>query len=120
MSKPKVFLILTLATAALASTGCHGAGRRRAFADEPALAGLDAEDKQFLDAPAAPAGVTVVDRHPLLYKPREYWENSGDNRFVKAAAATFVGVPAGVVGEVRQIFVGRPSAVVASPTTYDE
>ena len=50
----------------------------------------------------------VVDRHPLLSKPRDYWESSGDNKVVKAAAATFVGVPAGIYGEVKQIFVGVP------------
>ena len=111
MSKVRAIGILALAAAVLAATGCHGtAGRRR----EPALSGLDAEDQAYLDAPAA-RQVTVVDRHPLLYKPREYWENSGDNRFIKAAAATFVGVPAGVAGEVRQIFVGAPATVVTSP-----
>ena len=34
---------------------------------------------------------------------------SGDNKVVKAAAATFVGVPAGLYGEVKQIIVGRPA-----------
>jgi hypothetical protein len=52
--------------------------------------------------------VTFVDRHPLFSKPRQYWETSGDKKIVKAAAATFIGVPAGFVGEVRQIIVGAP------------
>ncbi len=49
-----------------------------------------------------------VDRHPLFSKPRQYWETSGDNKIVKAAAATFIGVPVGFAGEVKQIFVGAP------------
>jgi hypothetical protein len=53
--------------------------------------------------------VSFVDRHPLFSKPREYWDSSGDKKIVKAAAATFIGVPAGFVGEVRQIFVGAPA-----------
>jgi len=104
--------VLTLAATILAPAGCHNGGRRRTIADEPALSGLDAEDKAFLDAPAA-RPISTVDRHPILYKPREYWDNSGDNRIVKAAAATFVGVPAGIVGEVRQIFVGAPPTVTS-------
>jgi photosystem II stability/assembly factor-like uncharacterized protein len=119
MSTRKVFAILALATVALASFGCHGTGRRSASAvEDPAIAGLDAEDKAFLAAPGD-RGVTVVDRHPILYTPRDYWDNAGDNRFVKAAAATFVGVPVGIVGEVRQIFVGRPATVVAPATDID-
>jgi hypothetical protein len=112
---------MMLAATVLATAGCHGAGSRRTIADEPGLSGLDAQDKAYLDAPAASTASTVVDRHPLLYKPREYWDTSGDNRVVKAAAATFIGVPAGVVGEVRQIFTGAPPAVVnTSPTVRIE
>ena len=51
--------------------------------------------------------VTWVDRHPLFSKPRDYWDTSGDNKVVKAAAATFVGVPVGMYGEVKQIIVVR-------------
>jgi hypothetical protein len=53
-----------------------------------------------------PKTVTWVDRHPLFSKPRDYWETSGDNKVVKVAAATLVGVPAGIYGEVKQIIVG--------------
>ncbi len=114
MSRLKSFAILILATAVLATSDCHRGGRRRGIADEPTLSGLDAEDKAYLNAPAA-VPISTVDRHPILYKPREYWENSGDNRIVKAAAATFVGVPAGIVGEVRQIFVGAPPRTTTIP-----
>ena len=50
--------------------------------------------------------VTWVDRHPLFSKPRDYYETSGDNKVVKAAAATVIGIPAGIFGELRQIVVG--------------
>jgi hypothetical protein len=50
----------------------------------------------------------VVDRHPLFAKPREYYEGAGNNRLVKVTAATVVGIPAGLVGELRQIVAGRP------------
>ena len=117
MNTPRFFTYLMLAAIVLATAGCQSSGRRRGFAGEPTLSGLDAQDKAYLDAPAPSTASTMVDRHPLLYKPREYWDTSGDNRIVKAAAATFIGVPAGVVGEVRQIFTGAPGAVVnTSPT----
>lgn len=61
-------------------------------------------------APAPAPTVSFVDRHPLFSKPREYWQTSGDKKVVKAAAATFIGVPAGVVGEFKQIIVGTPQA----------
>ena len=32
-----------------------------------------------------------------VLQARDYWETSGDNKIVKAAAATFVGVPVGIV-----------------------
>jgi hypothetical protein len=54
--------------------------------------------------------ITWVDRHPLFSKPRDYWETSGENKVVKAAAATFVGVPVGLYGEVKQIIIGAPAS----------
>ena len=53
--------------------------------------------------------MTFVDRHPLLSKPRDYYESSGDNKFVKSMAAGVIGVPAGIVGELKQIVVGKPA-----------
>jgi hypothetical protein len=56
----------------------------------------------------APRTMTFVDRHPLLYKPRDYYESSGKNKIVKSAAAVVVGVPVGIFTELRQIVVGAP------------
>jgi len=50
--------------------------------------------------------VTWVDRHPLFYKPRDYYDTAGNNTLVKVGAATFVGVPVGFFYEVKQIVVG--------------
>jgi hypothetical protein len=47
-----------------------------------------------------------VDRHPLLYKPRDVYHTTAHHGVVKVMAATFVGVPAGVVCEVGQVING--------------
>ncbi len=109
MSRGKRFVYLSTAVLALSIAGCHSYSARRSIAAEPALSGLDAGDMAVLETPPV-RELTVVDRHPLLYKPREYWDNAGENRIVKAAAATLVGVPVGIVGEVRQIVAGSPTA----------
>jgi hypothetical protein len=90
---------LTMA-ALLGATGCQsGMPPKRAMASgEPELGGGIVTEKP----------TSIVDRHPLLYKPKELYETSGNNTLVKVAGATFVGVPMGIVGEVKQIFVGAP------------
>ena len=94
------------------SAGCQGVGRpRTVVSPEPSLSGAIESDTTVADGTRTVAPVkttTVVDRHPLFSKPRDYWETSGDNKVVKAAAATFVGVPVGIYGEFKQIIVGAP------------
>jgi hypothetical protein len=96
------------------AVGCQSAGARKpVVTTEPGLAGAVDSDGTAVAADgtrqiAAPKTVTWVDRHPLFSKPRDYWDTSGDNKIVKAAAATFVGVPVGMYGEVKQIIVGTP------------
>jgi len=102
---------LALLAALFTVAGCHGRGSRRSSAPEPALSGaLDPTQTEPIVDSAPSKTVTYVDRHPALSKPREYWENSGDNKVVKAAAATFIGVPVGIYGEMKQIVVGAPPA----------
>ena len=72
-----------------------------------ALAGNLDSNGAVAEAPQAKT-VGYVDRHPMLSKPRDYWENAGDNKIVKAGAATFIGVPVGIYGELKQIVVGAP------------
>ncbi len=91
---------------AVAITGCQGTNTRRS-APEPGLSGTTEPGGSVAEAPA-PKTVSYVDRHPLLLKPRDYWESSGDNKIVKTAAATFVGVPVGIYSELKQIVVGAP------------
>jgi len=91
---------------AVAIAGCQATNSRRA-APEPGLSGTTDPNGTVAAAPA-PKTVSYVDRHPLLSKPRDYWESSGDNKIVKTAAATFVGVPVGVYSELKQIVVGAP------------
>ena len=103
--------ISVLALAAGMGSGCQTAGTRRTatvVSPEPALANADGAGSERTIEAVPEKTVTFVDRHPLFTKPREYWETSGNNKIVKAAAATFIGVPAGFVGEVKQIFVGAP------------
>ena len=96
------------------SSGCQTSGPRKpVVTTEPGLASSVDKDGTVVvndgTSQAAPARtVTWVDRHPLFSKPRDYWDTSGDNKVVKAAAATFVGVPVGMFGEVKQIVTGVP------------
>jgi hypothetical protein len=104
-----------LAVVAGVSSGCQSAGPKRTVVSaEPGLNGAVDRDGAVADGTVEGTPVKtvgIVDRHPLFMKPRQYWDTSGDNKIVKAAAATFLGVPAGVVGEVRQIIVGAPPEV---------
>ena len=95
-------------------SGCQSAGTKRpstVISPAPAVSDAGDPDRDSADRTVSttpPRTVTFVDRHPLFSKPREYWDGSGDKKIVKAAAATFIGVPAGFVGEVKQIIVGAP------------
>lgn len=96
--------------ALLAAPGCQAAQSRRAAlaaASEPGLA-TSGDQSGTTVAAQPPRNVTFADRHPLFTKPREYYDSSGDNKAAKVAAATIVGIPAGIVGELRQIVDGRP------------
>jgi hypothetical protein len=96
-----------LVVATLMSVGCAGSmGRRPAIAakGEP---GLGDSTVVAID-PAPPRTLTWADRHPALSKPREVYDSTQGNKFIKTAAGTFIGVPKGIGGEIKQIFVGQP------------
>jgi hypothetical protein len=102
------FLAVLAGLVIVAASGCAGGGPgRRVVAAEPGAALPGEEDTVVVGPPAKAQGVTFVDRHPLLSKPRDYYESSGNNKIVKTAAATFIGIPAGFVGELKQIVGGR-------------
>jgi hypothetical protein len=93
--------------------GCKSYGpSRTVVTPEPALAapadpdGVAVTDGTREVAPVK--SVTWVDRHPLFYKPRDYYDTAGNNTLVKVGAATFVGVPVGFFYEMKQIVVGTP------------
>lgn len=103
------FFVAGILLAGLAA-GCASSrsSYRPIAAAEPPLDGLGGDPAIVAEVPAA-RPVTIVDRHPLFYKPREYYDRVGNNQIAKMAAATFIGVPAGILGEMRQIAVGRPA-----------
>lgn len=59
-----------------------------------------------------PAGNRFIDRHPVFYKPGEYYSTTDGNAVVRGARATFIGIPAGFVGEFKQAFRGVPKTVI--------
>ena len=101
--KTRMRWVLFMALAVASTTGCH---RKEFIRDkrtviDPPLASAD-------PALTAPGEVTFVDRHPMFRKPVEYYESSGPSPIRKMAAATIIGVPAGILGEMRQVVVGCP------------
>jgi hypothetical protein len=108
----RFFGIGSVVLACAVFSGCQSPGpRRTVVTPEPGLAGPATSSGAVADGTqdGTPVKqVTWVDRHPLFSKPRDYWDTSGDNKIVKAAAATFVGVPVGFYGEMKQIIVGVP------------
>lgn len=104
---------LVLAALALAVAGCRGThGPHSLAASEPPLIDPYGGGTAIAEVPP-PAQVSFIDRHPLLSRPRYYYQSSGDNPIVKATAATVIGIPAGILGEMKQIVVGRPPEVRA-------
>lgn len=98
-------MAFALALALLSGPGCNGGlHKRRALVAEPPLGSEVVGPGMVSSRP-----VTFVDNHPLMYKPREWYEKTESNGLVKTGAAVVVGVPAGVLGEVKQIVVGRPT-----------
>lgn len=106
MTPTQASRMVILGLALLAGAGCHSGGSRRevALSDAP----LGADGAVVEASPVRTA--TFVDRHPLFWKPREYYDTTARGSLGKTAAATFIGVPAGIYGELRQIVVGMPPA----------
>jgi hypothetical protein len=105
----KVFSLLTILAV---STGCNSTPSKRTLASsEPGLSTTTGDPEVAIvdRAKPVPASTSFVDRHPLFYKPRDYYENTGSNKVAKTAAAAVIGVPAGLYGELKQIVVGAPA-----------
>src|SRR4051794_27846304 len=107
------WMIVALA-ATLAAPGCSTPSKRTLASTEPGLSTSPGDSGVVVADRGKPvAGETFVDRHPLLSKPREYYESSGNNKVTKTAAAAVLGVPAGIYGEIKQIVVGTTPAPAA-------
>ena len=123
--------VLILAASAIglpSQSGCNTPARRSlggssvTSSGEPPLTTEPASSESVVVEPgvasngASAKSIAFVDRHPLLRKPQQYYDNTNSNKVVKTAAAAFVGVPVGLAGEVKQIFVGTPSS--STPAAY--
>ncbi len=99
--------------AVLAASGCsNGPSKRTLASTEPGLSTLPGDPEVAIveRARPVPRSSSFVDRHPLLSRPRDYYENTGGkNKATKTAAATVIGIPAGILGELKQIVVGNPT-----------
>ena len=108
----RTLMVLTTACVVLV-TGCARHRNKNLIVanNQPVIAGASSVDQAYVtDKPIA--GTRFVDRHPMFYKPGEYYTTSDGNLVVRGARATFIGVPAGIVGEVRQAFRGVPKTVI--------
>ncbi len=102
---------LAAVLAVAASAGCSSASKRSMPASEPGLAASTTEPSvSAVETPGVARSATVVSRHPLFSKPKQYYDSTNNNKVVKTAAATFVGVPVGLFGELKQIVAGNPDA----------
>jgi hypothetical protein len=111
----RVLWIAPVFLMALAATGCSGGPSKRTLASsEPALVPSDPDVAIVDRAKPVPTEVSVVDRHPLLSKPKQYYDDTNSNKVAKTAAAAFIGVPAGIYGELKQIVVGVPPGTATS------
>lgn len=102
-------LALVLLSGALTGCASHKAkkaGPTFAGAEPPLDVTVDPDGTNRLASSSSDKNFGA--RHPLFYKPHDYYTKTNSNVLVKAGAATFVGVPAGVIGEVRQIVTGNP------------
>jgi hypothetical protein len=103
--------VVVLLMALVASgSGCSSVTSKRTLASsEPALVSPGDSGVAIVERPKpVPSTVTVVERHPLLSKPKQYYDDTNSNKVAKTAAAAFIGVPAGIYGELKQIVVGVP------------
>ncbi|MFO0909543.1 MAG: hypothetical protein U0794_14510 [Isosphaeraceae bacterium] len=94
------------------TTGCRSAGRRSASAEpgmttaSPSL-GAPTDSNGTVVATAPPSNPAWYDHHPLFSRPKHYYDTTQSNKIVKAGVATVVGVPSGIIGEIKQIVTGE-------------
>jgi hypothetical protein len=110
MIRAGVWGLVASAATLPALAGCQSGAPRRVASREPALNAPVDQGATVVEAPPRPAQtISFVDRHPLFSKPRQMYESSSGSKVVKTAAATMIGIPAGFVGEIKQIVTGTPA-----------
>jgi hypothetical protein len=90
-------------------SGCSSMRTKKTVVSEPPLigdAGATLGGTAIAQAPEARV-TTVADRHPLLSRPKEYYDSTNGNKLTRTAAAAVIGVPSGIGAEIKQILVGQ-------------
>lgn len=109
MRFPRKLRSLSVVLSLALASGCASMHKKKTVVSEPPMLG-DAsgiEGSTIVQAPEVrPA--TIADRHPLLTRPREYYDSTNGNKLTRTAAATVIGVPSGIGAEIKQIIVGQP------------
>ncbi|ADV64006.1 UDP-3-O-(3-hydroxymyristoyl) glucosamine N-acyltransferase [Isosphaera pallida ATCC 43644] len=103
----RLMMAATLAAGLMVGSGCGGSRNLRIAGQSPELFDSPLIQNEGITIGEA-RRVSFVDRHPLLYKPVEWYNRAPNNPIVGVLSATVVGIPAGVLGEARQIIVGCP------------
>jgi hypothetical protein len=105
---------IVLVTIVVLTAGCAKHRRNKSIVvtnNQPTIAGASSVDQAYVvDKPIV--GTRFVDRHPMFYKPGEYYTTTDGNVVVRGMRATFIGVPAGIFGEFKQAFRGVPKTVI--------
>jgi hypothetical protein len=112
-------LVLGLLTGVVGCKSQYSVQRPVATTEPPLIVSGSDEPSVAASSPSVSVSppVTVVKRRPIVEQPQYYYESTNGNKLAKTAAATFIGVPAGVVGEVRQLFMGPPPPpTIITPT----
>ena len=115
MSKPfriqRFFQVATVACLLVYSTGC-AKNKNLVVDNRPIIEGASSVGGSSSTVVVnKPVGSRFIDRHPVFYKPGEYYSTSDGNMVVRGARDTFIGVPAGFVGEFKQAFKGVPKTI---------
>ena len=90
------------------TSGCASSRPKRTVVAEPPLAG-DISGATVVEAPQVRT-VSAIDRHPLLSRPRQYYDTTNGNKLTRTAAAAVIGIPSGIGAEFKQIIVGQTPA----------
>lgn len=106
MRRPWVYL----AGALVLGLACTGCAKKKAYLRSDVIGPVTADPQMGIieEGYTGPVKTHFVDRHPLLYKPKDVYHTTNHGPVIKTMAATVVGVPVGIACEVGQIVKGCP------------